>query len=66
MPRTFSTPQEAAEAILDEVRKVRNMVGYTGEGMPDECPASYWMGANLHRIEDAALFLTLSVNRIPR
>ena len=38
--------------ILNEIRKIREMAGYTGH-FGDE-PADIWLGTSLHVIEDAA------------
>ena len=46
------TVEQHVGHILNEIRKIREMAGYTGH-FGDE-PADIWLGTSLHVIEDAA------------
>jgi hypothetical protein len=58
MNATLSKREEMVQDILSEVERIKSMVGYTGAC--GDNPANIWLGASIHAIETAALYLALT------
>jgi len=58
MTATMTQRDQMVQDILREVERIKSMVGYTG-AMGD-APANVWLGASIHTIETAALYLALT------